>query len=51
MRKAGLVLGLSKTKENLDNDFYYTYKNAAGEIITSQTSDQVVADSVKTEVG
>jgi len=44
-------IGLSSTKENLDNDFYYTYKNAAGEIITSQTSDQVVADSVKTEVG
>jgi CarboxypepD_reg-like domain/TonB-dependent Receptor Plug Domain len=44
-------IGVSKTKENLDNDFYYTYKNAAGEIITSQTSDQVVADSVKTEVG
>ena len=44
-------IGISKTKENLDNDFYYTYKNAAGEIITSQTSDQVVADSVKTEVG
>ena len=44
-------IGLSSTKENLDNDFYYTYKNAAGEIITSQTSDQVVADSVKNEVG
>ena len=23
-------IGLSSTKENLDNDFYYTYKNAAG---------------------
>ncbi len=44
-------IGLSNTKEKLDNDFYYTYKNAAGEIITSQTSDQVVADSVKNEVG
>jgi hypothetical protein len=44
-------IGLSNTKENLNNDFYYTYKNAAGEIITSQTTDQIVADSVKTEVG
>src|ERR1019366_7145882 len=44
-------IGLSNTKENLANDFYYTYKNAAGEIITSQTTDQVVADSLKTEVG
>ncbi|HSQ44742.1 MAG TPA: TonB-dependent receptor, partial [Ginsengibacter sp.] len=39
-------IGLSSTKENLDNDYYYTYKNAAGEIITSQTTDQVAADSV-----
>ena len=44
-------IGISQTKEKLDNDFYYTYKNAAGEIITSQTTDQVVADSVKNEVG
>ena len=44
-------IGLSNTKENLANDFYYSYKNAAGEIITSQTTDQVVADSLKTEVG
>jgi len=44
-------IGLSSTKENLNNDYYYTYKNAAGEIITSQTTDQVVADSVKNNVG
>ena len=44
-------IGLSSTKENLDNDFYYTYKNAAGETITSQTKDQAIADSVKTDVG
>ena len=44
-------IGISQTKENMDNDFYYNYKNAAGEIITSKTTDQIVADSVKTEVG
>ncbi|KAA9037670.1 TonB-dependent receptor [Ginsengibacter hankyongi] len=44
-------IGLSSTKENLNNDFYYTYKNAAGEIITSQATDQVVADSLKNNVG
>ena len=44
-------IGISQTKENLDNDFYYTYKNASGEVITAQTADQVVTDSVKTEVG
>jgi hypothetical protein len=46
-----LSIGVSQTKENLDNDFYYTYKNAAGETITAQTTDQVVADSVRTNVG
>ena len=46
-----LSIGLSQTKENLDDDFYYTYKNAAGEVITSQTTDQVAADSVRTDVG
>ncbi len=44
-------IGVSQTKENLDDDFYYTYKNAAGEIITSQSTDQTVADSVKTDIG
>ncbi|MEO8762653.1 MAG: TonB-dependent receptor [Ginsengibacter sp.] len=46
-----LSIGVSQTKENLDNDFYYTYKNAAGETITSQTTDQVAADSTRTDVG
>jgi hypothetical protein len=33
------------------DDVYYEYKNAAGEIITPKTQDQVVADSVKNDVG
>lgn len=44
-------IALSQTKENIDNDFYYTYKNAEGEIISAKTTDQVVADSVRTDVG
>ncbi|HSN07807.1 MAG TPA: hypothetical protein VLS85_02160, partial [Hanamia sp.] len=44
-------LGISQTKENINNDFYYTYKNREGEVIGSQTKDQVVADSVRTDVG
>jgi hypothetical protein len=44
-------IGISQTKENIDNDFYYTYKNAEGEIISAKTTDQIVADSVKTNVG
>ncbi len=27
-------IGISQTKENIDNDFYYTYKNKEGEVIT-----------------
>ncbi len=46
-----LSIGVSQTKENLDNDFYYTYKNAAGEIINAQTTNQVVADSIRTNAG
>jgi hypothetical protein len=46
-----ISVGLMRTKENLNNDFYYDYKNAAGEIIRATTLDQVVKDSVKNEVG
>lgn len=44
-------LGIGQTKEKIDNDFYYTYKNAEGEVISSNSTDQVVADSVRTNVG
>lgn len=44
-------IGFMRTKEDLKNDFYYQYKNAAGEIITAQSTDQVVKDSMQTEVG
>ena len=44
-------IGIMQTKENLNNDFYYQYKNAAGEIITSKSTDQVAVDSIKNEVG
>jgi hypothetical protein len=44
-------LGIARTMENIDNDFYYTYKNAEGQVITSETKDQVVADSIRTNVG
>lgn len=46
-----LSIGIMKTMENIDNDFYYKYKNASGEFITSTTQDQVVADSIKYSVG
>jgi hypothetical protein len=46
-----LSIGFMRTKENLNNDFYYQYKNAAGEIINAKSTDQVPVDSMKNEVG
>lgn len=46
-----LSIGIMQTKEDLDNDFYYQYKNAAGEIINAQSTDQVAVDSIKNNVG
>ncbi len=46
-----ISLGLMRVRENINNDFYYNYKNAAGEIITSETEDQAVADSIKQNIG
>jgi len=46
-----ISIGIMKTAEDLKNDHYYRYKNAAGEFITSQSADQVVVDSVRNEVG
>jgi hypothetical protein len=44
-------IGVSQSKENIDDDFYYTYKNKGGEIIGAQTKDQLPADSIKTNIG
>lgn len=46
-----ISLGIMKTSEDLVNDHYYKYKNAAGEIITAQSTDQVPVDSVRYDVG
>lgn len=44
-------IGIMRTREDLDNDFYYRYKNAAGEFITAQSTDRVAVDSVRNNVG
>ncbi len=44
-------LAFMRSREDLADDFYFIYKNAAGEVIGGGTQDQVKADSVKTEVG
>ena len=46
-----ISISFMRTKENLNNDFYYDYKNASGQIINSTTIDRVVTDSIKNEVG
>ncbi len=46
-----ISVNFMRTKENLTNDFYYEYKNAAGEIINANTQDRIVKDSVQNEVG
>jgi len=44
-------IGFMRTRENLDNDFYYNFFNKDGELITGKTEDQVVADSARVDVG
>lgn len=45
-------IGLLSTKENLKDDFYYNYYNAAGEkIIYGISEDQVAVDSVRVSPG
>jgi hypothetical protein len=46
-----ISIGFMKTKENIDNDFFYQYKNAAGEIINANSDDQVATDSIKNDIG
>lgn len=46
-----LSIGLMRTKEDIAGDYYYQYKNAAGEIINSATTDKVPADSTRQDVG
>jgi hypothetical protein len=46
-----LSIGLMRTRENIDNDTYYQYRNAAGETIIASTIDKVPTDSTLNEVG
>ncbi|MCW5913605.1 MAG: carboxypeptidase-like regulatory domain-containing protein [Chitinophagaceae bacterium] len=46
-----LSVNVSRTMENLKDDHYFLYTNAAGEVINSQTEDQVVTDSIRQEMG
>ena len=46
-----LSIGFMRSKENINDDHYSVYTNAAGEIITAGSADQVVADSIQNNVG
>lgn len=46
-----LSINVSRTMENLNDDHYFLYTNAAGEVINASTEDQVVADSIRKDVG
>jgi hypothetical protein len=46
-----LSIGLMRTREDLDNDAYYQYKNAGGEIISGNTIDKVPVDSIRNDIG
>jgi len=46
-----ISVGFMRSRENLDNDIFYQYKNAAGEIITSKSVDQTPVDSIRNSVG
>ncbi|MCO5248109.1 MAG: TonB-dependent receptor plug domain-containing protein [Chitinophagales bacterium] len=46
-----ISLSFMKTAEDILDDFYYKYLNAQGEVITTQTSDKIVTDSVRIEPG
>lgn len=46
-----ISLGIMRTKEDLDNDQYTTYRNAEGEIIGPSTPDKIPADSTINSIG
>lgn len=46
-----LSIGFMRIREDLENDHYYNYINAAGEVITSKSTDQVPTDSIRNDVG
>ncbi|MFY7898641.1 MAG: TonB-dependent receptor [Chitinophagaceae bacterium] len=46
-----ISFGIMQTKERINNFNYYQYTNAAGEIITANSTDQTIKDSIQNTVG
>jgi hypothetical protein len=42
-----ISLGVGRTMEDIDNYYYYQYKNAEGQIVSPATADQTITDSSK----
>jgi hypothetical protein len=49
--KSWVSLGIMKTEEDLNNDFFYKYINSDGQFITSATPNQTPVDSTKFNLG
>ena len=43
--------GFMQARENLDDDHYFRYLNAAGEVIGPATPDKVITDSQRVDIG
>jgi hypothetical protein len=46
-----LSIGFMRTREDLENDHYYEYLNAGGEVISPTTPDKTIKDSARRNVG
>ncbi len=44
-------ISFMKTKEQINNFYYYNYLNAAGEVINANSTDQKITDSARMDVG
>lgn len=44
-------VSVSRTMENISDDYYYVYKNAEGEVINAGSQDQVATDSLRMQAG
>jgi hypothetical protein len=42
-----ISLGIGRTMEDIDNYYYYQYKNAEGQVVSPSTPDQIITDSTK----
>lgn len=46
-----LSINVSRTMENLNDDHYFVYTNAAGEVISADTDDRIATDSMRHDIG